>query len=158
MLRRHRQRSRGAAAVAETVTSTARQTKLLRMIAMTVHAQTDGPDKVSLPTAALSFQGLGFDLADTTAFLSCRLFSDYVSEMTESRLAEAKAEKDPIKCYQTLITISMPPSLPDHCREKILIGINVFDTSTTKATRVKRILQNPTTTLLVHECRVGPRP
>ena len=122
--------------------------KLLRKIAMTVDPKTK---HASLPEAALSLAGLSLELADTTDFLSCTIFSDYVTAVTESRLEGAKKEKDPAKCHQTLATLSKLPSLPKHWQSKIAIGLSVFDTATTKATRVKYILQNDSAASLVYD-------
>ena len=115
------------------------QTNLLRMLAMKVNPETN---KASLPTAALSFEGLGFDLEETTDFLSSAILSDYVTAVTEARLVSAKEEKDPAKIYQTLATLGKLPNLPGHWKSKMDIGLTVFDASTTKATRAKYILQN----------------
>ena len=124
------------------------QIKLERMIAMTVDKTTN---KASLPTAALSFKHVAVDQQDATEFLSCALFTDYVTAVTENRLEEAKQEKDPKKCYATLATLNKLPSLPAAWRSKISIGMAVFDSSTTKATQVRYILQNETAADLVYD-------
>jgi hypothetical protein len=115
------------------------QNKLLRSLAMQVDVKTG---EYSLPKEALTFKDSGLDLNGTTDFLSCPLFLDYVTAITETRLDEAKKEKDPAKCCKILAALNKLPNLPSAWRSKIHIAIGVFDTSTTKATRIKYILQN----------------
>ena len=120
--------------------------KMLRMIAMKIDDKTKKP---CLPKAALSFENLGADLQETTDFLGCALFSDYVTVLTEHRLEEAKREKDQEKCYRILDMLAKLPSLPPSWQSQINIGMGVLDPSATAISRVRFILQNESAVDLV---------
>ena len=49
------------------------------------------------PSFKFTFTGLS--LEETATFMSCPLHRDWLTAQTEVHLEQAKAEKDPAKCY-----------------------------------------------------------
>ena len=123
------------------------QVQLVRMISM----QKNKNGKLAMPEKPFSFQNVPGDLQDTHEFLTCPLFSDYVTFITESRLEAAKKEKGPKKCLAILKTLNKLPSLPESWRSRISIGMTVFDDSISTATQARYILHNESAAELVFD-------
>ena len=55
--------------------------------------------KVHMPQEAPSFKFTGLSLDETATFMCCPLLRGWLTAQTEIHLEQAKAEKDPAKCY-----------------------------------------------------------